>query len=119
MHAEVFAALAHDLRLEVFRLLVATLPKGMPAGQIAQRLEVPASTLSTHLAQLERVRVHGAAGIAAGAVGVEASASEPVQHGFRQDAACGVAGAKKQDVVDLLRHALLARFARVGFRAAG
>src|SRR6185369_14302124 len=54
MDAEVFAALAHDLRLEVFRLLVATLPKGMPAGQIAQRLEVPASTLSAHLAQLER-----------------------------------------------------------------
>jgi DNA-binding transcriptional ArsR family regulator len=54
MDSEVFAALAHDLRLEVFRLLVATLPNGMPAGQIAQRLEVPASTLSTHLAQLER-----------------------------------------------------------------
>ena len=54
MDAEVFAALAHELRLEVFRLLVATLPNGMAAGQIAQRLEVPASTLSTHLAQLER-----------------------------------------------------------------
>jgi DNA-binding transcriptional ArsR family regulator len=54
MDAEVFAALAHELRLEVFRLLVAALPNGVPAGQIAQRLKVPASTLSTHLAQLER-----------------------------------------------------------------
>ena len=54
MNAEVFAALAHELRLEVFRLLVSTLPNGLPAGQIAQRLEVPSSTLSTHLAQLER-----------------------------------------------------------------
>ena len=54
MDAEVFAALAHELRLEVFRLLVATLPNGMAAGQIARRLQVPASTLSTHLAQLER-----------------------------------------------------------------
>ena len=51
MDADVFAALAHELRLEVFRLLVATLPDGMAAGQIAQRLDVPASTLSTHLAQ--------------------------------------------------------------------
>jgi DNA-binding transcriptional ArsR family regulator len=54
MDAEVFAALAHELRLDVFRLLVARLPDGMAAGQIAQRLDVPASTLSTHLAQLER-----------------------------------------------------------------
>jgi DNA-binding transcriptional ArsR family regulator len=54
MNADVFAALAHDLRLEVFRLLVTTLPDGLPAGQIAQQLAVPASTLSTHLAQLER-----------------------------------------------------------------
>jgi len=54
MNAEMFAALAHELRLEVFRLLVGTLPDGLPAGQIAQRLKVPSSTLSTHLATLER-----------------------------------------------------------------
>lgn len=55
MNPETFAALAHDLRLRVFRLLMAKGPHGLPAGQIALRLEVPASTLSTHLAQLERV----------------------------------------------------------------
>jgi len=54
MDADVFAALANPLRLEVFRLLIGVVPDGLPAGQIAQRLEVPASTLSTHLAQLER-----------------------------------------------------------------
>jgi DNA-binding transcriptional ArsR family regulator len=54
MNSDAFAALAHDLRLSVFRLLVGVAPDGMPAGQIAVRLEVPASTLSTHLAQLER-----------------------------------------------------------------
>jgi DNA-binding transcriptional ArsR family regulator len=54
MNSETFAALAHELRLEVFRLLIGALPSGLPAGQIAQQLEVPASTLSTHLAQLER-----------------------------------------------------------------
>jgi ArsR family transcriptional regulator, arsenate/arsenite/antimonite-responsive transcriptional repressor len=54
MDADTFAALAHDLRLRVFRMLVERGPEGFPAGQIALRLEVPASTLSTHLAQLER-----------------------------------------------------------------
>ncbi len=54
MNPETFAALAHDVRLKVFRLLLSCCPEGMPAGQIALRLEVPSSTLSTHLAQLER-----------------------------------------------------------------
>lgn len=54
MNADVFAALANELRLEVFRLLVSVLPDGLPAGHIAERLKVPSSTLSTHLAQLER-----------------------------------------------------------------
>jgi len=52
--ADTFAALANELRLSVFRLLVGEAPDGLPAGQIAERLDVPASTLSTHLAQLER-----------------------------------------------------------------
>jgi ArsR family transcriptional regulator len=54
MNPETFAALAHELRLAVFRLLLEHTPNGLPAGQIALRLQVPASTLSTHLAQLER-----------------------------------------------------------------
>jgi len=54
MDADAFAALANELRLSVFRLLVGIAPEGLPAGQIADRLAVPASTLSTHLAQLER-----------------------------------------------------------------
>jgi DNA-binding transcriptional ArsR family regulator len=54
MNPETFAALAHELRLAVFRLLIGELPGGLPAGQIALRLQVPSSTLSTHLAQLER-----------------------------------------------------------------
>jgi DNA-binding transcriptional ArsR family regulator len=54
MNTEVFASLAHDLRLRVFRLLVGVAPDGLAAGQIAVTLEVPSSTLSAHLAQLER-----------------------------------------------------------------
>ena len=48
------AALAHETRLEVFRLLVTEGPAGLPAGEIAKRLDVPPPTLSSHLAQLER-----------------------------------------------------------------
>lgn len=49
-----FAALAQETRLAVVRLLVQTGPDGLNAGDIATRLAVPASTLSHHLAQLER-----------------------------------------------------------------
>jgi len=46
------AALAQESRLDVFRLLVQAGPAGLPAGQIAERLGVPANTLSFHLNQL-------------------------------------------------------------------
>jgi DNA-binding transcriptional ArsR family regulator len=51
---EALAGLAQEHRLRVFRLLVREGPGGLPAGQIAERLSVPASTMSSHLAQLER-----------------------------------------------------------------
>ncbi|MFM2043447.1 MAG: hypothetical protein RLY86_2023 [Pseudomonadota bacterium] len=47
-------ALAQETRLTVFRLLVRQGPDGLPAGEIADRLGVTASTLSHHLATLER-----------------------------------------------------------------
>jgi ArsR family transcriptional regulator, arsenate/arsenite/antimonite-responsive transcriptional repressor len=46
-------ALAHENRLEVFRLLVQAGPEGLPAGQIAERLKLASPTLSFHLAQLK------------------------------------------------------------------
>jgi ArsR family transcriptional regulator, arsenate/arsenite/antimonite-responsive transcriptional repressor len=42
-------ALAQESRLKVFRLLVTCGPKGLPAGQIATKLRVPANTMSSHL----------------------------------------------------------------------
>ena len=51
---EAFAALAQEHRLAVFRLLVREGPSGLPAGEIAARVAVPPSTLSHHLAHLER-----------------------------------------------------------------
>ena len=45
-------ALAQETRLSIFRLLVRRGPQGLPAGEIAARLNVAAATLSFHLTQL-------------------------------------------------------------------
>ncbi len=45
-------ALAHDTRLELFRLLVQRGPDGLAAGAIAAELRVPPSSLTFHLQQL-------------------------------------------------------------------
>src|SRR3546814_16055789 len=47
-------ALGHETRLSVFRMLVKAGPDGLMAGEIAQGCGVPASTMSHHLANLER-----------------------------------------------------------------
>lgn len=47
------SALAHEHRLGVFRLLVKAAPKGKAAGEIAEALGLPPSSLSFHLAALE------------------------------------------------------------------
>ena len=46
-------ALAQEHRLALFRLLVQAGDKGMAAGVIAEKLGVPNSSLSFHLAQLK------------------------------------------------------------------
>jgi DNA-binding transcriptional ArsR family regulator len=46
-------ALAQDSRLGIFRLLVEAGREGLPAGRIAERMNLPAPTLSFHLAQLK------------------------------------------------------------------
>lgn len=47
-------ALAQEHRLGLFRLLVQTGEEGLAAGTIAEKLGIPASSLSFHLAQLSR-----------------------------------------------------------------
>lgn len=49
-----FSALSQETRLEAFRQLVRHTPDGVPAGDLAHELDVPPSTLSSHLAILER-----------------------------------------------------------------
>src|SRR5215471_6169513 len=45
-------ALAQETRLKLFRLLVQRGPDGLAAGVIAERLDVPPSSLTFHLQQL-------------------------------------------------------------------
>jgi ArsR family transcriptional regulator, arsenate/arsenite/antimonite-responsive transcriptional repressor len=53
--SERLAALGHETRLAIFRLLVQAGPEGVNPGLIGEKLEVPAATLSFHLAHLSRV----------------------------------------------------------------
>jgi ArsR family transcriptional regulator, arsenate/arsenite/antimonite-responsive transcriptional repressor len=46
------AALAQDSRLDAFRLLVQSGPEGMPAGQVADALDVSPNTLTFHFDRL-------------------------------------------------------------------
>jgi predicted transcriptional regulator len=47
-------ALAHDTRLALFRMLVERGPDGLSAGVIAERLQVPPSSLTFHIQHLHR-----------------------------------------------------------------
>jgi DNA-binding transcriptional ArsR family regulator len=51
---DALVGLAHETRLKVFRLLVEAGPEGLPAGAIAERLDLAPATLSFHLAHLAR-----------------------------------------------------------------
>lgn len=53
------SALAQEHRLAVFRLLVQAGDEGLAAGAIAERLGIPASSLSFHLAQLSQAGLVG------------------------------------------------------------
>ena len=50
------AALAQDNRLEIFRLLVQAGPDGMPAGAVAEALDLAPNTLTFHF---DRLRMAG------------------------------------------------------------
>ena len=49
-----FGALSQETRLDIFRQLVRLSPDSVPAGELAHDLDVPPSTLSSHLAILQR-----------------------------------------------------------------
>jgi ArsR family transcriptional regulator, arsenate/arsenite/antimonite-responsive transcriptional repressor len=50
------AALAQEHRLAIFRLLVQAGPQGLPAGQVAEKLDLAPNTLTFHF---DRLRLAG------------------------------------------------------------
>ena len=54
---EALSALAQESRLGIFRLLVQTGKKGMPAGVLGEKLGIPAATLSFHLKELSHAKL--------------------------------------------------------------
>ncbi len=48
------AALSQETRLAAYRLLVRHAPEGLPAGQIAEQLDIAPASLSFHLKELTR-----------------------------------------------------------------
>jgi DNA-binding transcriptional ArsR family regulator len=51
---DALAALAHEYRLAIYRLLVARGPEGLPAGLIGERVGLVPSSLTFHLQALQR-----------------------------------------------------------------
>lgn len=51
---QALAALAHETRLALYRMLVERGPDGLAAGAIAERLNVPPSSLTFHVQHLHR-----------------------------------------------------------------
>ena len=48
-------AIGHPIRLQTYRLLIPAGPAGVSAGQLAQDLDMPPSSLNFHLKELSRV----------------------------------------------------------------
>ncbi|WP_024868330.1 ArsR/SmtB family transcription factor [Pseudoxanthomonas suwonensis] len=46
---KVLSALGHESRLAAFRILVQAGPDGLPVGELRERLDIPAATLTAHL----------------------------------------------------------------------
>jgi ArsR family transcriptional regulator, arsenate/arsenite/antimonite-responsive transcriptional repressor len=51
--ADMFSAMGTEARLRIIRLLLSAHPTGMVVGDIADELDIPASTLSHHLDKLK------------------------------------------------------------------
>jgi ArsR family transcriptional regulator, arsenate/arsenite/antimonite-responsive transcriptional repressor len=52
-----FSAMGTESRLRIVRLLLSAHPAGMVVGEIAEELDIPASTLSHHLDKLKSERL--------------------------------------------------------------
>ncbi|RYG68295.1 ArsR family transcriptional regulator [bacterium] len=51
---EAFSSLSQETRLKVFKLLLEYGRDGVPAGKVAEELQMPANTLSFHLSHMSK-----------------------------------------------------------------
>jgi DNA-binding transcriptional ArsR family regulator len=51
--ADMFSAMGTEARLRILRLLLSAHPDGLVVGEVAEELDIPASTLSHHLDKLK------------------------------------------------------------------
>src|SRR3954451_24688731 len=51
--ADMFSAIGTEARLRILRLLLSAHPDGLVVGEVAEELDIPASTLSHHLDKLK------------------------------------------------------------------
>ncbi len=51
--ADMLSAMGTEARLRILRLLLSAHPEGMVVGEVAEELDIPASTLSHHLDKLK------------------------------------------------------------------
>ena len=54
-----FIALGHDTRLTIYNLLITKGEQGIPAGEVADELDIPGATLSFHLTSLTEAKLIG------------------------------------------------------------
>jgi DNA-binding transcriptional ArsR family regulator len=54
---EALGSLSQASRLDAFKLLVRHAPDGLPAGEVARKLDVPQNTMSAHLGILQRAEL--------------------------------------------------------------
>ena len=55
--ARMLAALGNGSRLRIYRLLVRAGQRGLPVGEIQYQLDIPASTLTHHIAALRQAEL--------------------------------------------------------------
>lgn len=95
------AALSQQTRLDAFRQLVRAEPEGLPAGELARRLNVPQNTLSAHLAVLSHAKLVTSARKGRNIVYRADLTRLDALLRFLVEDCCGGAGCAKADILDL------------------
>ncbi|MEK4034352.1 metalloregulator ArsR/SmtB family transcription factor [Methylocystis sp. IM3] len=95
------AALSQQTRLDAFRQLVRAESTGLPAGELARRLNVPQNTLSAHLNVLSHAKLVSSARKGRSIVYRADLTRLDALLRFLVEDCCGGAGCAQMDVLDI------------------